>query len=284
MSAEINRKFPWYGWLGMILILLFWYLNWFLTGLRTHWGFFPLWLGFCLTIDAVVYVRKGTSLIKRSVAKYVLLFLISIPVWWLFELFNSITKNWFYDGKEYFTDLEFFLLASLSFSTVIPAVFETSELAGTFRLIRNIKKGPRIKPIPLVLALFIILGLITLALEILFPAVFYPFIWLTVYFLIEPVNCKMRFRNLLTYTKERDWRPVMALWAGCLACGAFWEMWNFYSYPKWFYQLPGIESLHIFEMPLPGYLGYLSFSLELFAVYHLITGLFGDRSDYIKLI
>ena len=30
---------------GIALVLLFWTLNWSLDGLRTHWAFFPLWLG-----------------------------------------------------------------------------------------------------------------------------------------------------------------------------------------------------------------------------------------------
>src|SRR5688500_6283318 len=104
------KKFPLYGWLGIALIIIFWYLNWSLPGLRTSWAFFPLWLGFCLTVDAIVFFRKGDSLLKRSFSKYVLLFIISIPVWWLFEIFNSLTQNWFYEGRESFTDIEYLLL------------------------------------------------------------------------------------------------------------------------------------------------------------------------------
>ncbi len=278
-KAKNSRSFPVYGWTGLILVIVFWYLNWFLTGLRTDWAFFPLWLGFCLTVDGLVYLRKGTSLIKRSVRKYILLFVISAPVWWLFELFNSFTHNWIYDGKQYFTDLQFFILASISFSTVIPAVFEASELAGTFKWIRDLKPYRKLKPSDKVTGWFIFLGILTLVLELLFPKVFYPFIWITVYFLVEPVNIKMNNRNLLMYTGDGNWKPVVALWIGCLICAFFWEMWNYYSYPKWNYYLPMVNFLHVFEMPLLGYIGYLPFSLELFAVYHLIIGMFGDKEQ-----
>ncbi len=270
-----KKSFPLYGWAGILLIIVFWYLNWFLTGLRTDWAFFPLWLGFCLAVDAIVYRRKGTSLIHRSIKKFILLFVISAPVWWLFELFNSFTHNWFYDGRQYFTDLQFFILASISFSTVIPAVFEAAELAGTFRRIRNLKtyKGP--EPTSAAARMFFILGVITLILEIIFPKVFYPFIWITVYFLAEPVNIKMKNRTLLQYTGRGNWKPAAALWTGILICAFFWEMWNYYSYPKWTYSLPMVNFLHIFEMPVSGYIGYLPFSLELFAVYNLIIGISG---------
>jgi hypothetical protein len=50
-------------------------------------------------------------------------------------------------------------------------------------------------------------------------------------------------------------------------------MWNFFSYPKWIYQVPFVDFFRVFEMPLLGYGGYLPFSLELFALYHLVMGL-----------
>jgi hypothetical protein len=81
-----------------------------------------------------------------------------------------------------------------------------------------------------------------------------------------------------------DWRPLLALWVGCFICGFFWEMWNFYSYPKWVYHIPFFNLLYIFEMPILGYFGYLPFSMELFALYHFIIGLFksGKVQDYLR--
>ncbi len=43
---------------------------------------------------------------------------------------------------------------------------------------------------------------------------------------------------------------------GCLICGFLWEMWNFYSYPKWIYDIPFVDFWRIFEMPVFGYGGY----------------------------
>jgi len=41
---------------------------------------------------------------------------------------------------------------------------------------------------------------------------------------------------------------------------------------------------HIFEMPLLGYGGYLPFVLELHAIYHLVTGLFGKKiGEYVRI-
>lgn len=271
-SPEIPRRFPVHGAIGGVLIAVFWPLNWLLEGMRTHWGFFPLWLGFCLLVDALVVKRKGHSLLTRSPLAYAGLFMCSVPSWWLFELINERTRNWVYLSDGSLGPVSYFLLASLSFSTVIPAVFGASEFVGTFRVVRELPTGPRIVPTPAVLRSFLLAGLAALALTLLWPTYFYPFVWLSIFFILEPINFWLGNRTLLTSTAEGDWRPVVSLWAGALACGLFWELWNFYSFPKWTYQVPFVDFLRIFEMPILGYGGYLPFALELYALYHLIVG------------
>ena len=266
------RSWPLHGWIGLGLVILFWILNWSLSGLRTHWGFFPLWLGYCLTVDALVFTRKGHSLLTRSPANYVVLFLVSVPVWWLFEAINLRTRNWIFDGRQYFSNLQYFLLASLSFSTVVPAVFGTAELVSTFNWIKYLKRGPRLVPEPATLLAFFLSGWLMLVLLVIWPTHFFPLVWISLYFISEPLNVWLRNRSLALYTTRGDWRPVLALWVGCLICGFFWEMWNFNSYPKWLYRVPFVDFLHIFEMPVLGYGGYLPFALELFALYHLVAG------------
>jgi len=286
MNSSSPKYFPFYGWIGLTLLLLFWILNWSLSGLRTHWGFFPLWLGYTIFVDAVVYSRKGTSLIARNLKLFIGLFLISIPSWWLFELYNTITNNWLYDGRQFFTNIEYYLLASLSFSTVMPAVFETSELVGTFKWINHLNIKREIEPSLKTVWFLIITGILVLVMIIAFPENFYPFVWLSAFLIIEPINILMKNNSIFDYTASGEWRTVLALAFGCLICGFFWEMWNYYSYPKWKYNLPMLNTLHVFEMPLPGYVGYLFFPFELFTIYNFITGIFGikDSKDFIRLL
>lgn len=267
------KNFALHGWIGIFLVIIFWFINWSLPGLRTHWGFFPLWLGYCLTIDAFVLIKRGTSLLTRSPKKYIFLFLLSAPTWWLFELFNSHLKNWQYLGKENFTMVEYTLFETISFSTVIPAVFGSAELASTFNWVKKIKIPFSLKNNSLTLLIFFALGIFLLTSILKFPDIFYPFIWITVFFLIEPVNIKFGFSSLLLITQKGNWQPVISLAVGCLICAFFWEMWNFYSYPKWIYHLPYVNSPKLFEMPLPGYIGYIPFSFELFTLTSLIFGL-----------
>src|ERR1041385_883377 len=93
------------GWIGLLLIAVFWPLNWLLPGLRTAYLFFPLWLGYALVVDSMVLRRTATSLLKRSPGQFLLLFLISAPCWWLFEIINWRTQNWIYLGGGAFTQV-----------------------------------------------------------------------------------------------------------------------------------------------------------------------------------
>ena len=89
--------------------------------------------------------------------------------------------------------------------------------------------------------------------------------------------------TLAEKTTTREWNTVLVLWFGVLLTAFFWEMWNYYSYPKWIYRIPWGDWLHVFEMPLLGYGGYLPFALELYAMYHFVLGVFGwKRPEYLR--
>jgi len=275
------KKYPTHFYFGIVILLLAWFFNWYLTGLRTHLLFFPLWLGYSLTVDGIVWHRKGSSLLTRGFKKYLMLFLISIPVWWFFELLNNVTSNWHYLGRDSFSDFEYFVYASINFSTVIPAVFGSAELAGTFKWIKNMGPGPRISSGKNSTILLIIIGMIMMALLLSKPSIFYIFLWLSLFFILDSINHLFGIRSLVSYTNNKNWKPLVSLAIGCLICGFFWEMWNFYAYPKWIYHTPGVEFLYVFEMPLLGYLGYIPFSFELFAFYHLFSRVrSGVESEY----
>ena len=283
-STQSPGRLPVHGWVGLALVGVFWSLNWGLDGPRTNWAFFPLWLGYCLVVDGAVLMRTGTSLLTRSASRYLGLFAVSAPAWWLFEALNLRTQNWIYLGTDAFSRGAYVFWTTLSFSTVMPAVLGSAELAASFGFVGRIPSGPKIKgDRPTTLAFFLA-GLVSLALLLLWPSTFFPFCWISVYFIVEPLNIWMGNRSLAEWTAQRDWRPIVALWLGVLLTAFFWEMWNYRSYPKWIYDVPGVDWLHVFEMPLLGYGGYLPFALELFALYHFVAGLTGEpRSDYINV-
>jgi hypothetical protein len=269
LERNIRRNhllWPARGWLGLLLIAVCWPLDWILPGVRTSYLFFPLWLGYILVVDGLVQTRTGQSLWSRSRKDFVLLFLISAPVWWLFELINLRTANWEYLGPELFSPLRFDLLCTISFSVVVPAVFETAELMRNFGWIDGFASGPRIPATRAVFVGLFVVGLLMLSAMLVWSKIFYPFAWISLVLIFEPINYWSGRPFFLKELREGDWRTVIALSVGALVCGFFWEMWNYFSLPKWVYHTPGAEFLHIFEMPLLGYGGYVPFALEVYAL------------------
>jgi hypothetical protein len=265
-----HRYWPPRGWAGLILVAVCWPLNWMLPGLRTSYLFFPLWLGYILVVDALVWRRTGSSLWTRSRKDFVLLFVISAPVWWLFEVINLRTENWEYLGRELFSPLRFNVLCTISFSTVIPAVFETAELVRSSNWQERFASGPGIPARrPFFIGLFFV-GVAMLLAMLVWPKIFYPFVWISLVFIFEPINYWTGRPYFLNELRTGDWRTVVALSLGTLVCGFFWELWNCYSFPKWIYHIPGLGFLRIFEMPLLGYAGYVPFALELYALKNFI--------------
>jgi hypothetical protein len=174
------------------------------------------------------------------------------------------------------------VLASLSFSTVIPAVLGSAELVAGARFLRHRSSSTDARPGRRTAWVYALVGVSMFALMMAWPRLFYPLVWLSLYFGVEAINIRLGYRSLAEYLLAGNWRPVFALWLGVLLCGFFWEMWNIGSYPKWVYDVPFFGFWHVFEMPLLGYLGYLPFSMEVFAFVHLALGFAGyPRTDFV---
>jgi len=251
-------------WLGALLIGTLWPANWLLTGLRTQLLFFPLWLGYVLLFDGGAALTRGRSLCSRSPGGFLRLFLVSVPLWWLFEAANQRLGNWEYLGREHFGDLEYALLCSLAFSTVVPAVLVSAEWVRGWAWIERLGPGPRLQLGPWARAVLFVLGLGAFALLLRWPTRAYPLLWVGGVFLLEALLPWLGRRSLASDLARGDWRPWISLWIGVGITAFFWELWNLRSYPKWIYHLPGIDAPRLFEMPWPGYLGYLPFALEVY--------------------
>jgi hypothetical protein len=250
---------------GLLVVAVAWTANWSLSGLRTHLLFFPLWSGYILLVDGLTARRRRDSLLQRSPLGLGKLFLLSAPVWWFFELVNLRTRNWEYVAREEFSDLEYFFYSTLSFSTVIPAVLSTAELVRGSAWIERFARGPRVRASRGLLAGGAVVGAAGALLLLVWPRWFFPFVWVSPVLLLEPLAHRRR-AGFLARLEHGDWRPWMSLWIGGLVCGFFWELWNIGSSPKWIYHVPGVDSFHVFEMPILGYLGYLPFAQALYLV------------------
>jgi hypothetical protein len=95
--------------------------------------------------------------------------------------------------------------------------------------------------------------------------------------IITGVQAVCKEKTLFHALHAGDWRLVWLPALAALICGFFWEMWNFNSLAHWEYSVPLVQRFHLFEMPLPGYAGYLPFGLECMAAGLMLDRLLGTE-------
>jgi hypothetical protein len=234
------------------------------------------WTGFIIFADAVVFRARGNSWMRSSPREFVALSFVSIPLWLVFEAFNLVIRNWHYIGLPENRALRTFGYA-WSFATIWPAIFEGAELVGVFRNAHRAipaSPAPPAHPAPPAISA---VGALMLAAPLLVTPDIARYlaapVWLGFILLLDPINARRGAESLL-----RDWRAgqfdraINLILSGFL-CGFLWELWNYWARAKWQYSVPIMENLKIFEMPLPGYLGFPPFALECFTMYVFVRSL-----------
>ncbi|MBI4790021.1 MAG: hypothetical protein HY782_23550 [Chloroflexi bacterium] len=272
MHTKPRSNPPLHLFLGLALALFFWFASWSHLGVIGEYAFFPQWLGYILVVDGLVAIRKGSSLLRRSPREFVALFLLSAPIWWVFEGLNNFVLNWHYLTTQPYSIAQIIIISTIDFSTVIPAVFETTELLATFSFIERLRARRRFDISPRLAWILMYVGAFAFAGVVLFPAFAFPLAWIWLVLLADPLNYLRGRPSLLRQIEIGDWRLVIGLALAGTICGFFWEMWNYFAMPKWFYTVPFVGFAKIFEMPLLGYGGYWPFAWELYALYQLVWG------------
>jgi hypothetical protein len=197
----------------------------------------------------------------------------------VFELFNGAVHNWVYIGAKAYTGLLYVVVASLDFSFVLPAVW-VSALFVHALLPHSRNSSPRSRilraSVPSwLLALEFMAGIMCLILPVLLPRYFFGLIWGCTCLLLDPINHRLGRPSMIGAVWQGRWHLPISFALAALACGFFWEAWNFWSMPRWIYAIPYVGFWRIFEMPLLGWSGYLPFGLELFVMTNFVFPLLG---------
>lgn len=265
------------GWAGLAMLVLLEIL----LGFRVYWVavyFTPLcWTAYILLADAAVCSLKGSSRLFDSPREFFLLALSSIPLWLIFEAYNLRMQNWTYVGLPANPVLRYFGYA-WSFATIWPAIFETADLLQAMGLfswpIRPHAPFSRAYRTSLM-----VMGFLFLTVPVLMQAevgqFLFAFVWVGFVLLLDPLNYACGGHSLL-----RDWENGRSslfwnLMAGGLVCGVFWESWNYWAAARWLYIFPILQGWKIFEMPLPGFLGFAPFAVECFVMFESVKLLAG---------
>ena len=270
---EVKHRYPRWGWLGLALIAAGWLLAWndvVPPPWRRH-TFTPLWLGYVLTMNALAFRRSGRSLVTDRPGYLVALFPASALFWWLFEHLNRFVGNWYYTGIAAAGDWDYFLQATLPFSSVLPAVASTWAWLGTFPRFAALGESMPKMQFSIPAAVSIIVGMLALAGIAVWPQALFSLLWLAPLPVLLGLQKLLLGETLLAPLARGDWRPLLQPAVAALVCGLFWELWNWGSLAKWHYAIPYVQRFHLFEMPLLGYSGYLPFGVECAVAMDLVS-------------
>ena len=272
LASGRETAFPLWGWLGVAVMLAGWVFAW------TRFGWFaafqrytyvPQWAGFIVFVNALCVKRAGWSPLTNCTRSYLLLFPASSFFWWFFEYLNRYVWNWFYIGIPGISPLEYVILSTICFASVLPGVVAVAAFLGTFRVFDesvysgmakvNIRSGWSVAA----LAGLTLIGLTGI---VLFPSFAYPLLWISPLMGFVLVQVLFRERCVLDALADGNWGIVFRFAVAALICGIVWETWNAYSLAKWIYNVPWAERFRVWEMPLMGFAGYLPFGTECAAV------------------
>ncbi|HET8548742.1 MAG TPA: hypothetical protein VFL57_12085 [Bryobacteraceae bacterium] len=214
-----------------------------------------VWWGLLLILDAWNWRRRGQSLWRAEPRRF---FAITLPVsvlfWLLFEALNLRAPQWRYRGSIEGLHRQVFF-GFTSFATVVPIVMECWWMLGGAACVpRALEEfARRHKP------RLVVTGLVLLAI---------PFVnsvfWFNQGMWLAPALLLLPFAAVRTCPTPQ---PFAAGWvAGSIMAGLLWEAINFPAKTGWEYLvLP--QAPHLFEMPLPGYAGFIPFGLSVLAVW-----------------
>jgi len=282
-DARERYPFPWWGWVGLLSAAAFWILAWtrmpWFSRFQPH-TFFPLWLSYIIVVNALGMRRNGRCLMLDRPRFFLALFPFSAAFWWFFEYLNRFVQNWYYSGVHYGAGT-YFLLATLSFSTVLPAVLSTQQwIAGAPAVDAGFRSFLPIRPAhPRRLAAMVLAVAATGLLLIgVLPNLLFPLVWVSPLLIWAALREFLGKRHIFSDIAVGDWRTVVSAALAALLCGWFWEMWNYLSLARWEYTVPLVQRFHVFEMPVLGYAGYLPFGLECMAACDLIRTVPMERS------
>jgi hypothetical protein len=243
------------------------------------------WTGFILFADDVVWRARGNSWMRSNPREFAWLALASVPLWLVFEAYNLRLRNWYYTGLPENPVLRTFGYL-WSFATISPAIFEGAELVSVVRArwARPPKPArftpPASPPLPPGL---IALGALMLASPFVVSEAVAQYlaapVWLGFILLLDPINLTLGTESIMGDALAHRFDRVTNLLGSGLLCGLLWEFWNYWSRSKWHYTVPIMAHTKLFEMPLPGYLGFPPFAIECFTMYAFVRAvLFRLRS------
>lgn len=274
-----RRNYPFCGYLGFLIIVAAEALLFSGNQIVGRWFTPIVWTGYILFVDALVYALRSRSLLTTDRLELLVIVVVSIGAWWLFEFYNA-PRFWNSDLELWwhYHNLEPNLMLrragyDWAFATIFPLLFITAELF-TVTLFKRSNAGRGINFSRPVLIIFIVVGVAGVILPLAYPSEWLaPVVWLSFIFLLDPINALRGWPSISGDLSRGDWRRLWSLLASGLVCGFLWEFFNYWAISKWTYTVPYFGNVKLFEMPVLGFLGFPPFAVECWVIYIFVRSL-----------
>jgi hypothetical protein len=284
-KASSKTRFPLYGCVGIAIMLCAEGLLFGGNQLVGHWFTPVVWTGYILFADALVFKLKGRSLVTSERLEFVVIVLVSIGGWWLFEFYNAprfwrsdLELWWHYHNLE---PNPFLRRAGYdwAFATIFPLLFLTAEVFAA-TVFKQKRRRLAIKLPKPALIMLVLLGTTGAIAPLVYPSVWLaPVIWLSFILLLDPLNAMRGWPSITGDLSRGNWRRLWSLLASGFVCGVLWEFWNYWALSKWTYTVPYFGNVKMFEMPVLGFLGFPPFAIECWAIYVFCRSLLGGKPN-----
>lgn len=268
----MRSRFRTYGYVGLLLIVFAEVTMLFDWETLSTWATPVVWTGYILLVDAILFRRRGRSLMVHRMQAFLVMLPLSVGFWLIFEGYNLFIHNWHYihlPERRWVRYLGY----AWSFATIMPAIFETAELIEDLHLFGR-SSGRPMSITRGLLHTFVAVGIVCLVLPmVVSPAVAHymaALVWMGVIFLLDPLNYLLGGESILRDWERGEYGRFWSLMLSGLVCGLLWEFWNFWAHTKWEYTVPVLGHIKLFEMPLVGFFGFPPFAVELFAMYSFV--------------
>lgn len=259
-----------------------------------YYGFIPTFWGYSMILDGIVYKRtNGNSFFSNSIRLLIPMATSSTLCWAIFAYMNFfVDANWYYPIGNYISQPAFYLYAFAGGMTLTPLVIINYQLLKTFpKLTQRFSYGPKII-LPKNIRIAVLIGTLALMYAVThFPFLLFPMLWLGPAIILGLV---LDFIGLWTPFKpiaeKGNWSPLALVALAGLFQGFLWEGTNYFSASHhpfaadvpgyWIYSLPYVNVLHIFEMPLLGFFGYMPYAVFCWIFWLVIAYLFNTPEKF----
>ena len=288
-TEPAQASFPWWFYFGGIIFVTCWVIMWgqfeWLGDIR-YYMFVPLWWGFILFLDGIVYRRNHRrSFISTRPMLLLIAGLCSMFGWYYFEYLNFfVMQNWFYPYLDLLPAPFTYLWSFLTFSTVWPSLFVWYQLLSTYPQIgARYTNGFQTTVGVNGCWGWLVAGSLMTVITSIFPDQLFWLIWVGPLLIAAATLSLLKIWTPFTDMQQGDWSKVMIIALATLCNSISWEMWNFYSAPNnpnfWHYNLPYVHEFMVFEMPVLGFSGYLFFGPVCWVCWIICAKLFAFESS-----